>query len=62
MNTNWFLSHALRGHGFPELADIIVAKSYELIEMGGFREYYNPYNGEPYGARDFGWSTIVLDM
>ncbi len=62
INTNWFLSHALRGHGFPELADIIVAKSYELIEMGGFREYYNPYNGEPYGARDFGWSTIVLDM
>ena len=62
MNTNWFLSHALRGHGYPELADTIVAKSHELIEMGGFREYYNPYNGEPYGARDFGWSTIVLDM
>ena len=62
MNTNWFLSHALRGHGYLELADKIVAKSYELIEMGGFREYYNPYNGEPYGAKDFGWSTIVLDM
>ena len=62
MNTNWFISHGLRRHGYPELADIIVAKSYELIENGGFREYYNPYNGEPYGARDFGWSTIVLDM
>ena len=62
MNTNWFLSHALRGHGYPELANIIVSKSHELIETGGFREYYNPYNGEPYGARDFGWSTIVLDM
>ena len=62
MNTNWFLSHALRRHGYPELADHIVAKSHEVIESGGFREYYNPYNGEPYGARDFGWSTIVLDM
>ena len=62
MNTNWFLSHALRRHGYPDLADEIVAKSHQLIERAGFREYYNPYNGEGYGARDFGWSTIVLDM
>ena len=62
MNTNWFLSHALRRHGYHELADHIVGASHRLIEGGGFREYYNPYNGEPYGARDFGWSTIVLDM
>ena len=62
MNTNWFLSHALRRHGYHELADQIVGASHRLIESGGFREYYNPYNGEPYGARDFGWSTIVLDM
>ena len=51
-----------RRHGLPLLADEIVSKSHELIENGGFREYYNPYTGEPYGARDFGWSTIVLDM
>ena len=62
MNTNWFLSHGLRRHGYSDLADEIVTKSLELIESGGIREYYNPYNGEPYGARDFGWSTIVLDM
>ena len=62
MNTNWFLSHALRHHGYPGLADEIVTKSHQLIEASGFREYYNPYSGEPYGARDFGWSTIVLDM
>ena len=62
MNTNWFLSHALRHHGYPELAQEIVTKSHQLIEAGGFREYYNPYDGEGYGARDFGWSTIVLDM
>ena len=62
MNTNWFLSHALRHHGYPEMADEIVAKSQALIEGAGFREYYNPYNGEGYGAREFGWSTIILDM
>ena len=62
LNTNWFLSHALRRQGYPELAEEIVAASHRLIEGGGFREYYNPYTGEGYGARDFGWSTIVLDM
>lgn len=62
MNTNWFLSHGLRRHGYSELADEIVSKSHHLIEGAGFREYYNPYTGEAYGARDFGWSTIVLDM
>ena len=62
LNTNWFLSHGLRRHGYTVLADEIVAKSHTLIEGAGFREYYNPYNGEGYGAQDFGWSTIVLDM
>ena len=62
INTNWFLSHALRRHGYSEVADEIVAKSHELIDGAGFREYYNPYTGEGYGAREFGWSTIILDM
>ena len=62
MNTNWFLSNALRRHGYPELADIIVTKSHECIEKSGFREYYHPYTAEGLGARDFGWSTLILDM
>ncbi|MSQ06202.1 MAG: hypothetical protein EXR46_03235 [Dehalococcoidia bacterium] len=62
MNTNWFLARALRQHGYPELADVIVARSRELVEKSGFREYYHPYTGEGLGARDFGWSTLVLDM
>lgn len=62
INTNWFLSKALRQHGFSDLADIIVAKSQECIEKSGFREYYHPYTAEGLGARDFGWSTLILDM
>ena len=62
VNTNWFLSHALRGHGYPELADTIVAKTHEAVELSGFREYYQPYTGEGLGARDFGWTTLILDM
>ena len=62
INTNWFLSRALRRHGYPELANEIVNKSHECIEKSGFREYYHPYTGEGLGARDFGWSTLILDM
>ena len=62
INTNWFLSHGLRRHGYLELADTIVAKSQECIEMSGFREYYHPYTAEGLGARNFGWSTLILDM
>ena len=62
INTNWFLSHALRQHGYLELADTIVARSRQAIEKAGFREYYHPYTGEGLGARDFAWSTLILDM
>ena len=62
VNTNWFLSHSLKGHGYPELAETIVAKTHEAVEKSGFREYYHPYTGEGLGARNFGWTTLVLDM
>ena len=62
INTNWFLSHALRRHGYGELADTILARSHECIDKSGFREYYHPFTGEGLGARDFGWSTLILDM
>ena len=62
MNTNWFLVHGLRRHGYHDLAAHIVDRSQECIEKSGIREYYNPYTAEGLGARDFGWSTLVLDM
>lgn len=34
----------------------------QLISKGGFREYYNPFTGEGYGAPDFTWSGLVVDM
>ena len=62
MNTNWALSHSLRGHGYPEYGDAIVARSQECIAKSGFREYYHPYTAEGLGAQNFGWSTLILDM
>lgn len=62
LNTNWFLVHGLRRHGFAALADEIVERSARLVLRAGFRECYNPYTGEGYGAHDFAWSTLIVDL
>jgi glycogen debranching enzyme len=62
INTNWFLVHGLRQHGFTDEAHEIRAASLELVERHGFREYFNPLSGAPGGAEGFGWSTLVIDM
>ena len=28
----------------------------------GLREYYDPRTGEGLGARDFAWSTLILEL
>lgn len=62
VNTNWFLSHALRRHGYGDVADTIKTRTLQAVAQSGFREYYQPYTGEGLGARDFGWSTLALDL
>lgn len=62
MNTNWYLSRGLRCHGHVELAQRIEEASATLVEREGFREYYDPRTGEGFGARDFSWSGLALDM
>ncbi len=62
MNTNWYLSRGLRRHGHAALAGRIEDASASLIEKEGFREYYDPTSGTGFGARDFSWSGLALDM
>jgi hypothetical protein len=62
MNTNWYVSRGLRRHGYVDLARAVEDRSAALVERGGFREYYDPISGEGFGARDFSWSALALDM
>ncbi len=62
MNTNWFLVHGLRLHGEHALADAIADSSRELVERGGFNEFYDPLTGDPVGEPEFGWATLAVDM
>ncbi len=33
-----------------------------MVGRHGFREYYNPLNGEGLAAHRFGWSTLMVDL
>ena len=59
---NWFLFKSLRAKGFESNATSLYRTTVDLIEKSGFREYYNPFTGEGYGAENFTWSGPVVDM
>ena len=62
VNMNWFLVGGLRRHGYAELAEELAQRTCSMVSSGGFREYYSPFSGIGYGARGFGWTTLVLDF
>ena len=37
-------------------------RTVEMIKRGGMRECFNPYSAEGYGAIDFGWTALVIDL
>lgn len=59
---NWFIFHCLKSEGYLDEAIKLRHTVIELIKKGGFREYYDPFTGEGYGAKEFTWSGLVLDM
>lgn len=59
---HWFIYKGLKDYGFTEEADWLRDVSVGLIEKHGFREFFDPENGKAYGAHNFTWGTLVLDM
>lgn len=62
INVNWFIYKGLIRYGFLDVAQKIKEASITLIDKSGFREQFNPLNGEGLGAKDFTWGGLVLDM
>jgi glycogen debranching enzyme len=62
MNTAWLLVPAMRRLGYREEAERIVSSLVGAVERHGFREYYNPLDGDGLAARHFGWSTLLADL
>jgi glycogen debranching enzyme len=59
---NWFLYRALRRRGFGRRAERLRLALRRGVERSGFREYYDPFTGQGYGARDFTWSGLLTEM
>jgi len=59
---NWFIYQCLYYHNYRPEAELLRETIRKLIEQSGFREYYNPFTGEGYGAEKFTWSGLVVDM
>jgi glycogen debranching enzyme len=62
LNLNWLVQRGLTKHGEHEAAARLARKTAALVERSSFRECYEPFAGSGLGARDFGWSTLVVDM
>jgi hypothetical protein len=62
INSNWYIARGLRRHGRADLARRIEDRSAALIEGDGFREYYDPHTGQGFGARDFSWTALAIDL
>lgn len=58
----WFIYHGLLSYGFSEEAEWIRDTTHALVQRNGFREYFNPETGKAYGAHNFTWGGLVLDM
>jgi glycogen debranching enzyme len=62
VNTAWLLVPAMRRLGYVNEAERIVESLLRAVERHGFREYYNPLDGDGLAARQFGWSTLLADL
>jgi glyoxylase-like metal-dependent hydrolase (beta-lactamase superfamily II) len=62
VNTAWLLLPPMRKLGYEAEANRILESCLAVVERHGFREYYNPLNGEGLAARHFGWSTLLVDL
>jgi hypothetical protein len=62
VNLNWYLCEGLRMHGYHDVGNELTRRTRSMVALSGLRECYNPYDGSGHGAREFSWSSLVLDM
>ncbi len=62
-NTNWMIIDGLKRYGYHQHAAALTEVMHELASTQGFREYYDPLNGDGLGAHDFSWTAALsLDL
>jgi len=62
ISPNWYIVKGLQFNGYEEIAEEIIAKMVEMVNISGFMEQYDPFTAKGYGARNYGWSTLLVDL
>jgi hypothetical protein len=62
INTAWLVWLGMRRLGYVDEAAQMVESLRATAAREGLREYYDPRDGRGLGARDFAWSTLLLEM
>ena len=62
VNAAWLCWRGLVRLGYDEAAQELARRLTAAVATTGLREYYNPRTGTGMGARDFAWSSLVLEM
>ncbi|MGB9184002.1 MAG: hypothetical protein WCB67_08040 [Solirubrobacteraceae bacterium] len=62
VNTAWLVWLGLIRLGYDEPAAELAQRLGGAVASAGLREYYEPYTGTGMGARDFGWSALILEL
>ena len=66
---NWMLYHGFNAYGMQDVADILKADTFEIVDQFGFFEYYEPQKDlakslrKAYGGTHFSWTaSSVIDL
>ncbi len=63
INMNWFIIRGLERYGFTAEAGSLRDSTLKLVSQSGFREYFNPLNGDGLGGDNFSWTAaLTLDL
>jgi hypothetical protein len=62
INSAWLCWLGLVRLGYDEAAAELAQRLAATVAAAGLREYYDPRTGSGMGARDFGWSSLVLEL
>jgi glycogen debranching enzyme len=62
VNTAWLLVPGMRRLGYSLEANRVLTSLMAAVDVNGFREYYDPLSGRGMGARNFSWSTLLVDL
>jgi mannosylglycerate hydrolase MGH1-like protein len=62
VNSAWLCWLGMQRLGYGREAAELERRLTAAILRSGLREYYNPFTGRGMGAREFAWSTLILEM